>query len=95
MQCTAIRGQPPKRSYKNVQKKRDKKRAENDKRDKERANKNPIKPKNMYTVLMDEGTKNEEEEFEELSKKAGNKGNKKAEKVLKNKKTVYQREYQK
>ena len=42
--------------------KRDKKRAENDKRDKERANKNPIKPKNMYTVLMDEGTKNEEKE---------------------------------
>ena len=36
---------------------RDKERAEDDKKDIERANKNPIKPTNIYTILMDEGVK--------------------------------------
>ena len=31
---------------------------EDDKKDKERATKNPIKPTNMYTVMMDKGVKN-------------------------------------
>ena len=50
--------------------KRDKKRAENDKIDEERALKKTIKPTKMYTLLMDEGIKNEEKELEELKKNA-------------------------
>ena len=49
--------------------KRDKIRAENDKKDQERANKNPIKPTNMYTVLMNEGVKHEEKEMVVITKK--------------------------
>ena len=49
--------------------KRDLKITENDKKDKERADKNHIKPKNMYTVLMDECTKTEEKELEKNKQK--------------------------
>ena len=59
--------------------KRDKNRAENDKKAKERKEKNPIKPKNMYTLLMDEGSKNEENEREQLSLKEAKKDIKRTE----------------
>ena len=50
-----------------------KKRAEDNKKYIERANKNPIKPSNMYTVLMDEGVKNEEKEMEKITNKKAKK----------------------
>ena len=47
---------------------RDQKRAENDKKAKDRIEEEKtIKPKNIYTLLMEEGPKNEENEREKLT----------------------------